>query len=221
MKRSFALPIAVALMVHSIVLFGFRSPASPVTPRPPATIPDLPHLIQVTQPPEPVDPANEDGPGGKHEAMPVLPDVPAPVDPDGDVFTTPVSPYSDPQPTRFMYRVDPSDYGPVGPGVGSERSGPVFDPRRLDHTPKASFQPPPAYPFEARARGLTGTVVVAFVVDPSGMVRDPVVVSSSDPVFDEPALRGVEHWRFEPGRVNNQVVSFRMAVPVEFNLDSN
>jgi protein TonB len=96
-----------------------------------------------------------------------------------------------------------------------------MDPRRLDHAPHATSQPSPAYPVDARARGETGTVVVEFLVDRSGTVRDPVVIRSSDPVFEEPALRGVEHWRFEPGRVDGKLVSFRMAVPVQFSLDAN
>ena len=50
-------------------------------------------------------------------------------------------------------------------------------------------------------------------------MHDPRVVSSSDRVFEENALRAVAKWQFEPGRRNGQVVRFRMSVPIVFKLN--
>lgn len=220
MKRRFALPLAVALVVHSAILFGFRPPVRVPPVRPVPTM-DVPRLIQVTEPQDPVDETGDVGSKEQHPAMPDLPPRPI-LDPaDDQAITEPEVPIQDVQPAHATDRIDPDHFGPKGPGEGHGRSGPVMDPRRLDRAPHATSQPTPAYPIEARTRGLTGTVVVEFLVDRSGYVRDPVVVSSSDAVFEEPALRGVERWRFEPGRVNGRLVSFRMAVPVEFNLEGN
>ncbi len=89
----------------------------------------------------------------------------------------------------------------------------------LDNPPRTRFQPAPIYPFESKRDGLRGEVVVEFIVDESGLVRDPRVVSSSSRVFEEATLRAVSKWKFEPGRRAGRIVPFKMAVPVVFNLN--
>ncbi|MEO5961553.1 MAG: energy transducer TonB, partial [Opitutaceae bacterium] len=63
-----------------------------------------------------------------------------------------------------------------------------------------------------------GEVLVNFMVDEAGRVSEARVVRSSDSVFEEPTLRAVSKWRFEPGRVHGDLVRFRMSVPVVFSL---
>ena len=92
-------------------------------------------------------------------------------------------------------------------------------PDGLDNTPRTRFQPAPHYPPSARSTGLTGEVLVEFTVDESGRVLDPHIVRSSDRMFEEPSLRAVAKWQFEPGRSGGRIVRFRMAVPVVFNLN--
>jgi protein TonB len=65
---------------------------------------------------------------------------------------------------------------------------------------------------------MTGEVLVEFMVDESGAVRDPRIIRSSDRVFEESAVRAVSRWRFEPGRRNGAIVRFKMAVPIVFTL---
>jgi protein TonB len=89
----------------------------------------------------------------------------------------------------------------------------------LDKSPSTRFQATPIYPHAAKAQGLNGEVIVEFMVDESGRVHDPHVVSSSDRVFEENALRAVAKWVFEPGKRNNHVVRFRMSVPIIFKLN--
>ena len=88
----------------------------------------------------------------------------------------------------------------------------------LDNPPRTRFQASPLYPFQAKKEGMNGEVWVDFVVDEQGRVREPRVVKSSHVTFDEPTLRAVAKWQFEPGRRNGRIVSFRMTVPVLFNL---
>jgi periplasmic protein TonB len=92
---------------------------------------------------------------------------------------------------------------------------------QLDNTPRAVFQRPPSYPYQAKIDGLSGEVVVEFIVDYNGRVMNPHVVSSTHPAFEEPTLRAISQWRFEPGRRNGNTVRFRMRMPVEFHLDRN
>ena len=74
-----------------------------------------------------------------------------------------------------------------------------------------------AYPAEALRRGLSGTVVVSFVVDGQGRVLDPVVVKASSPEFNEEAIRlaRLMPW-WTPGRQQGQPVRVRCTLPIQF-----
>lgn len=79
----------------------------------------------------------------------------------------------------------------------------------------------PEYPRLAIAAGLAGDVVVSALVDRCGKVRDAVVTKSSEfSGFDEPAIRAVKQWRFEPARYRKAAVAMWSDVTVEFRLDS-
>ena len=88
----------------------------------------------------------------------------------------------------------------------------------LDNPPRARFQAAPFYPHAAKHAGMRGEVVVEILVDDHGRVVEPRVVRSSDRVFEEATLKAVAKWQFEPGRRGGKIVSFRMMVPVVFNL---
>ncbi|MBL9201938.1 MAG: TonB family protein [Opitutaceae bacterium] len=89
----------------------------------------------------------------------------------------------------------------------------------LDNPPRTRFQVSPVYPFEERKRGEPGEVWVEFNVDESGNVHDARVTKSSNRAFEDPTLRAVAKWRFEPGKRHGVVVPFRMTVPVIFSLN--
>ena len=75
------------------------------------------------------------------------------------------------------------------------------------------------YPEEARAAGLSGRVIVAFVVDAEGRVSEATVLRSAHPLLDEAALAAIRQARFEPGRLQGTPVAVRMALPITFVLD--
>ena len=113
--------------------------------------------------------------------------------------------------------------GPWSPGNPGKPIGlgrPPVNPDMLDHTPEAVRQSQPIYPSNAKNTGENGEVVVTFVVDESGRVLNPHVVSSTDPIFEEPTVRAIGQWRFAPGTVHGIPVRFRMSVPVAFHLES-
>lgn len=85
----------------------------------------------------------------------------------------------------------------------------------LDQKPRVIYQPGPILTSELRKK-TPGTVYIVFVVDPQGRVQSPQVQSSSDPVFERPALNAVKQWKFEPGKRNGKPVRFRMRVPITF-----
>jgi len=77
----------------------------------------------------------------------------------------------------------------------------------------------PHYPLSALHNNLAGQVTVQFWVDENGRVHEPRVISASSSEFEEPTLRAVAQWRFEPGRKDGQITRFEMAVPVEFHVN--
>lgn len=74
--------------------------------------------------------------------------------------------------------------------------------------------PRPAYPYEARQHGLTGSGVVIVTVDPgSGAVVDAEVEQSTgSPILDSAALSAFRQWRFKPG------ATAKIRIPITFSL---
>ena len=100
-------------------------------------------------------------------------------------------------------------------GGGGDGDGGLFSAADLDQRPRALYQPSPVLTDRIR-RKAPGEATVLFIVDQKGRVQNPIVQSSTDPVFDRPALATVKQWRFEPGKRNGQAVRFRMKVDVVF-----
>ncbi len=74
------------------------------------------------------------------------------------------------------------------------------------------------YPEIAKKAGVEGTVIVQFVVDENGNVRDPVVIKGVGAGLDEEALRVVKMLKFKPGMQRGKPVRVRMALPIRFEL---
>ena len=99
--------------------------------------------------------------------------------------------------------------------ASQETTESLFSLADLDQKPRVVHQPSPVLDKDARKR-VPATVYVLFVVDQRGRVENPVVQSSTDPVFERPALNAVKQWRFEPGKRKGEPVKFRMRVPITF-----
>jgi protein TonB len=94
----------------------------------------------------------------------------------------------------------------------------LFDLSNLDQQPSPRFQAKPVYPFEMRRAGITGQVVVAFIVDSKGNVREAYSLKSSHREFEQAAVQAVSKWRFRPGQKGGRAVNTRMNVPIVFNI---
>ena len=103
---------------------------------------------------------------------------------------------------------------PGGFGKGVE----IFDISKLDQKPQPRSQVQPQYPFEMRRAGITGNVLVEFIVDANGDVRNAFAVRSSQREFETAAVQAVSKWKFKPGRKGGRAVNTRMQVPIDFNL---
>ena len=77
------------------------------------------------------------------------------------------------------------------------------------------------YPQIAKENGIQGRVILQFVVDETGKVRDPKILRGVDPALDLEAIRLVEAMpQWTPGKQDGKAVAVRYTVPVSFKLDS-
>ncbi len=85
----------------------------------------------------------------------------------------------------------------------------------------ASIQKHIEYPEMARKAGIEGRVVVQFIIDEEGNVRDPVVVRGIGGGCDEEALKAVMKAKFVPGKQRGKPVLVRYSLPVAFKLEAD
>ena len=75
------------------------------------------------------------------------------------------------------------------------------------------------YPEIARKASVEGRVIVQFIVDENGDVRDPEILRGAGAGLDEEATRViVEEAKFIPGRQRGRAVPVRMSLPIVFKL---
>jgi protein TonB len=97
----------------------------------------------------------------------------------------------------------------------SEDADAVFSMQDLDQKPRVIYQPGPTLTRQLR-RKTPAKVNVIFIVDENGRVTEPKIRSSTDPLFEKPALSAVKRWKFEPGKRGGKAVRFRMLAPITF-----
>lgn len=97
-------------------------------------------------------------------------------------------------------------------------AGPELPPQELDVMPRPVKQVPPVYPATLREFGITGRVVVSFVIGSDGAVADAKVLSSTHSSFDAPALAALAEWQFAPGQKAGVAVNTRLEMALVFTL---
>jgi TonB family protein len=88
--------------------------------------------------------------------------------------------------------------------------GAVSEPRKVRHVP-------PAYPDDARAAGIEGTVILDALIDADGYVTD-VEVLQSVPMLDRAAVEAVKQWRYLPTLLNGEARPIWMTITIKFTL---
>lgn len=92
----------------------------------------------------------------------------------------------------------------------------AFAVEELDTQPVLLAGKPPQYPREMRKSGISGYVVVEFIITSRGDVVKMQVLESSHREFEMPALVAVKDWKFEPGRKGKGAVTVRAVERLEF-----
>jgi TonB family protein len=76
------------------------------------------------------------------------------------------------------------------------------------------------YPQDAKAKGLSGPVVMSLLIDEEGLVRDAALVSGAGGGLDEAALAAVRGLRFRPAKAQGKPVCVRIKYTHRFILES-
>ena len=220
--QRYTLPALIAAGFHGALFLGLSDSSHGKTKAvepPPTVLPVFP-MDELLQPP--ADDSESTPSDNSPSGSPAVPDLPELIAPSTKMdFVTPVVEHlrADKPVSTLPNVVD----GPEGPSNGpwtGPRPGPI-DFNKLDRAPRATAQMSPDYPSIMRQQGIAGSVTVEFEVNKEGRVVRAEALSYTRREFVEPALRAVRNWHFEPGKQNGHPVPFRMAVPIEFLLDSN
>lgn len=222
--KHYTTPAIVAAAAHA-ALFLFE-------PENPTTLSDSGRrVLAVYLPPLPTEPIpRPEPPETKSEFAPVkslkgeeVPSIPDIIRSNGPKELVIPAIDGTTKPAKDLVKIGGPPGDPNGDPNGELRFvGPtVITSGMLDNDPRYRARPAPDYPFSARQGGLEGEVVVEFDVDATGRVAAARVLRSTDRLFEEPAMRAVLKWRFEPGKKNGRAVAFRMAVPIVFSLENS
>ncbi|MCE5335842.1 MAG: energy transducer TonB [Desulfobacteraceae bacterium] len=107
----------------------------------------------------------------------------------------------------------PQDRG----GSGGTRG--EYELNKVETAPTALRKVEPEFPRIARQMGISGRVVVRFLVKTDGSVaRASVIEANPKGVFEQSVLDAVDKWRFKPGRYGGAAVATWIVQPIQFRL---
>jgi protein TonB len=215
MNRDLIIGLILSVGLHAGFLFGFNQKAPPKA----KAVEEKTEVIQMEMPEiepekeETVEELTEEAPTNQL-APPSLADVPS-VSPS--VFTQPLQP---PPPPGLTAAKGAIAIPVVKPGTKlGQGMKDLFDVANLDQPPVLRVPVQPNYPFEMRRAGISGEVLVEYIVDSNGRVSQAQVVRSSQREFEQPAMQAVLKWQFRPGRKGGRAVNTRVQQVITFNLN--
>lgn len=90
----------------------------------------------------------------------------------------------------------------------------------VDEYPSPLTTVNPAYPEDARTKGVEGTVWLKVLVDRKGTVAKAVVAKRTDgsESMERAAIDAAKQWTFKPATVKAETVSIWVAIPFKFKL---
>jgi TonB family protein len=82
------------------------------------------------------------------------------------------------------------------------------------------YHPSPAYPSEARNKGVVGVVVLSGIIAKDGQLKSLKVISSSNPLLETSVLETIQSWIYKPTLLNKQPVDVMTTITLNFTLNS-
>jgi protein TonB len=216
MNKDLIIGLLVSVAIHLVALNPFAGKQPP--PKRETVAEEK--VVQMEMPPIPEEEEEkveelQDEPMENVLAPPSLVDLPTVV--PVNAFTQPLQP----PPPPGMERAKGAINIPVNPPGANFGRGikDLFDINNLDQKPVGRVQNPPQYPYEMSRAGISGEVVVEFIINANGDVVDTHVIRSSHREFEVPAMQAVLKWKFKPGRKSGKNVATRVSQLIEFNLE--
>ena len=80
------------------------------------------------------------------------------------------------------------------------------------------YNPAPVYPPEAKQNHIQGEVVLALMVDKTGVTKDIRMLTSPDQALTDSAMAAVSQWRYRPYELNGSPIEVQSTVTVRFAL---
>lgn len=219
MHRDLIIGILLSGLLHGGFLFGEQLfPKSQAVAKKVVEEDTTIELMQMPPPePEEVEVTETDEPPEEvvELAPPMAADVPAQVTVDSFVqkLQPPPPPGLDRPTGVISIPTGRPNTGNIGKGMKD-----LFDLANLDQIPSPRFQAKPVYPFEMRRAGITGDVLVGFIVDSNGDVREAYAIRSTQREFEAAAVQAVSKWKFRPGKKGGRNVNTKMQVPIVFSI---
>ncbi len=225
MSRDLIIAILVSLFLHSgIALSGYlidSAPAEVVVAED-----EMPTIeILTPPPPQPEEPEIVDAVPGEtapSEAADLAP--PMQTDTPSAVIDSPFVQRIQAPPPPGLNRATGAIVIPTGPPPTAVRASNltnIFNLADLDENPRSVVRTPPVTPFEMRRAGIKGDVIMEFIIDQAGNVRDPVILQSNHPAFEQAAIDAVLKWKFKPGRKGGAAQNTRVRQRIEFKLNTD
>lgn len=220
MKRDLIIGMCVALLLHGGLALGgdfFKGKPAP------APVDDTIPVVELAPLP-PLEPEVAELPAPSAEGGGSVSDLVPPMQvdtaaPTASAFLQPIQPPPPPGIARStgLIVIPGRPGGGLGTGTGTGFQT-IFDLANLDQPPVIRVSVKPIYPYEMSRAGINGQVLVGFIIDTDGNVKDPYVISSTRREFEAEALRAISRFKFKPGRKNGVDVNTRRSQPFLFNL---
>jgi len=221
-RRPLWCALVVSAVLHLGVLLGFNRHTPPprrveagdaiaVT----IVMPDLKDLEE----PEP-QPTDNENPVDAGITVPTLADVPSQVDLSTafvqEIDYSTLLPQPDVSAAKTLSIPTHISHGKIGEGMGK-----IFELKDLDRPPEPLVRISPIFPAALKQQGMRAEVMVGFITDSNGLVKNAYIVESTDHRFEDAALVAIGKWKFRPGIRNGKRVAVRMMQPLKFFVHGN
>lgn len=109
--------------------------------------------------------------------------------------------------------------GKGGFGGGAGGTAGEFTVGQVDNPPVVLHKVHPHFPEVARRMGISGKIVVKFLVKPDGHVSRPSILEvRPSGLFEEPVLAALSQWEFKPGTYKGRAVPTWVVQTIHFKL---
>ena len=216
MNKDLVIAVLVSLLIHGGILGGEYLLPKSKGPAKVAKVDDE-KLIAMELPPDEPDKTDEvedlqDEVVQNTMAPPSLADQPTVV--PIDAFTQPITP---PPPPGLTTDKAALTIPVVKPGSSFGKGiKDLFNPADLDQQIQLRVPVNPTYPSDLKRQGISGEVLVEFIVDSNGNVTAAQVLRSSHREFEAPSLQAVAKWKFRPGKKGGRSVNSRAQQLLQF-----